>query len=222
MTPGETEGSIRQTPGEGGEASARSKPGATRLGWSVESTEYLHRSRWHEVRQDRIRLPDGKTAVYTYVEHPGAVFVVPFDESMRLMLIRSYRYTIDRMCWETVAGGLGDRPGAAPEDVARDELREELGATCARLVPLGAVWFANGFADYRAQIFAAFGVRIDRRPQTEDLEVIAETRRVTNDECDAMLASGEISDGESALAVRMAVEYVRRNPEGLDLPGRAS
>ena len=194
----------------------QAKPGASSLGWSVESTQYLHRSQWHDVRQERLELPGGRDAVYTYVEHPGSVFVVPFDERMNVLLIRSYRYTIDRYCWEVVAGGLGDRPGVEPSTVARDELLEELGARCEQLVPIGDVWFANGFADYRARMFAAFGVRISDRTSLEPTEVISEVRSVTIDECNAMLRSGEITDGESALALRAALDHVLASGNGAD------
>ena len=76
-----------------------------------------------------MRLPTGEEIVYTYQEHAGFVTVLPVTTDGQVVMIRSYRYTVDDWCWELPAGGLGDKPGVPLDEVARQELAEETGGS---------------------------------------------------------------------------------------------
>ncbi len=49
--------------------------------------------------------------------------VLPVTTDGQVVMIRSYRYTVDDWCWELPAGGLGDKPGVPLVEVAQQELR---------------------------------------------------------------------------------------------------
>ena len=165
--------------------------------WETLDRRYLWQSKWYNLRQDRLRAPEGAEFTYTIVEHPGAVWVVPVTANGQIALIWNYRYTVDDWCYEVPAGGLG--PGGNPEEVARQELLEEIGGIAAQLRPIGQFYTSNGISDEVAYVYLATGVELGEacREPTERMEL----RLVPVEEALRMARAGEISDGPSALAL---------------------
>ena len=65
----------------------------------------LHRG-WIELRRDAVLLPDGSAATREYLRHSGAVAVVPVLDDGRLVLVRQYRYPVQKVLLEFPAGKL--------------------------------------------------------------------------------------------------------------------
>jgi ADP-ribose pyrophosphatase len=183
--------------------------GAT-LGWLLRSTKVLIETPWLRIRQDEITL-NGKPATFTYLEHPGSVFVVPVTKEGRVVLLRSYRYNVDDWVWELPAGGVGDKGERSLEEAARDELREEAGYTGGSFERLAAFYSSVGVCDIRFTVFLARGVErtVERAP--EETEQIEEVVELPLEEAVRRAQSGELNDGESALAVLLAAERVGGN-----------
>ena len=57
-------------------------------------------------RADRIRLPDGKTATREFMDHPGAVAILPVLAGGDVVLVRQYRYPVGEATLEVPAGKL--------------------------------------------------------------------------------------------------------------------
>ncbi len=183
------------------------RPEGKAIGWETLSAKYIFESPWHKIRQDKVRLK-GEELTYTWLEHPGSVFVVPVTRDGKFVLIRVYRYTIDKWCWEVPAGGLGDKRGISLEQAARDELREETGYTGGTFEKIGFFYAANGVADLEYTIFLARGVELTSKQEleaTEQLEVALFTRA----ELERMLEAGEIVDGEAALCLWRALARLK-------------
>src|SRR4051812_32994338 len=78
--------------------------------WTTLSSRPVHATPWFTVREDQVRTQAGVELTYTYLERPGAVFVVPVLADGRIALIRNYRYVIGAWCWEVPAGGREHQP----------------------------------------------------------------------------------------------------------------
>jgi len=167
-------------------------------------SRYLWRSRWYNLRQDRVRLPDGSDGTYTVVEHPGAVWIVPITTNGQVVLIYQYRYAVDDWCWEVPAGGM--LPGVAPEEMARRELLEEVGGEAEQLRFVARFYTMNGIGSEVAQVYLATGVRLGT-PQREAMEIM-EVRLFPPKEALEMARRGEINDGPSALALLLCAEFL--------------
>lgn len=202
------------------------KPVGASLGWQRLGTARPYQSRWHNLRQDQVRLPTGEEIVYTYQEHPGFVTVVPVTDDGRVVMLRTYRYPVDDWCWELPAGGLGDKPGLSPAEVARQELQEETGGQCQELREIGWFYAMNGTSSARCFLFLATGVALNAAPELESTE-LSDVHLVPLEQALQMARDGRITDGDSALALlrcepilrslRRPVEVVPYDPIWLTL-----
>ena len=165
--------------------------------WETLDSRYLWKSKWYNLRQDRLRTHNGHEFTYTLVDHPGAVWVVPVTTEGQVVLVWQYRYVVDEFCMEVPAGGLS--PGLTPEQVAHRELQEEVGGTAAELRHVGQFYTSNGISNEVAYVYLATGVELGNthREPTELMEL----RLVLPEEALRMAREGEITDGPSALAV---------------------
>ena len=91
-----------------------SEPG----GLCLSSTQSF-KGRIFSVTVDRVTVPNGRTVTLDIVRHRGSVVLLPMQDVAHVVLIRQYRYALDRWIWELPAGGLdvGEDPATA---AARD------------------------------------------------------------------------------------------------------
>jgi ADP-ribose pyrophosphatase len=172
--------------------------------WEVLETEYLLRSPWRDVRKDRVRLHTGDEVVYTYLEAPDAVFVVPVTSDGKIVVLRQYRHPLRAWTWEIV-GGAVDEDG--PVASAHRELAEEIGGHCRELVPLGSVYGLSGALTSKHHMFLALDVDLGETDR-EPMELL-ETVLLDPDEAFARARDGRIDESQSALALLMAEPRVR-------------
>lgn len=157
---------------------------------------------WYQVRQDDIRLPDGRPGIYNTIEKPDAVWVIPVTTGNHLAMVYQYRYTVDDWCWEIPAGSV--KPGQSIEEAVQDELREEVGGIAADLEYIGRFYPANGICSEVGHIFLATGVTLGH-PQHEAAEVMQIHLKPIPIIIE-MARTLQISDGPSALALLMCAE----------------
>src|SRR5512138_2389073 len=93
---------------------------------------------------DEITLPDGKKSIREYMEHPGAVAVLPFTADGKLVMVKQYRYPVRQVTCELPAGKLdkGEKPSAC----VRRELREETGFSAGKIRRLISYWPTSAFS----------------------------------------------------------------------------
>ena len=172
--------------------------------WNRLWSRYLFESRWFNLRQDGVALPDGTRITYTLVEHPGFAMTVPLLDDGRVVLERIYRYTLQDHSLECPAGGLD---GDDPEAAARRELHEETGYLARTFHRLGSYNGSTGISNERFHVFLATDLRQTgqtRREPTEQIELVM----LPLVEACALALSGGIRDAASALALILAHHHV--------------
>ncbi|HBY06867.1 MAG TPA: NUDIX hydrolase [Chloroflexi bacterium] len=170
--------------------------GGSRSPWETLKSEKIYANPWFALRQDQVRTHTGAEITYTFMEHPGAVGVVPLTPAGEIILIRSYRYTVNDWCWEVPMGGRDHENIAV---VARKELKEEIGGESNQLEYINFFYANNGVSNIRCEVFLARNVRLGVS-QPEDGELI-EIRVLPKAEVFRMARAGEITDGMSALCL---------------------
>jgi ADP-ribose pyrophosphatase len=169
-------------------------------GWVRTGQRHLFESKWYNVRQDDIRLPDGQSFQYHVVEHPGSVMVVPLLNDGRVVMERIYRWPLRKWMLECPSGGVD---GDSAEQAARRELEEETGYRAHDLEALGNFAASDGYSDERLHLFLARGVERAGDPKPEATEVI-QTELHAFEDLHASALRGEIEDAPTALAILLA------------------
>jgi ADP-ribose pyrophosphatase len=90
----------------------------------------MHQGKFLTLKQDIVRLPDGRNASREYLVHPGAVMMIPLFDDGTVLMERQFRYPVDRVMIEFPAGKLDPQEGALA--CGKRELREETGYTAER------------------------------------------------------------------------------------------
>ena len=154
----------------------------------------VYEGRIFRLEVDVVKLPTGHTVDMEIVRHPGSVVMLPIPEPGKIILIRQYRYTINRWIWELPAGSL--KPGEDPGHAAARECEEEIGLAPAKVTRLGGYYPTPGFCDEEMIYYRCEDLRppapdsIAKKDDDEDIE----PRTFTLDEARALIASGEIVD----------------------------
>jgi len=117
------------------------------------TTRLVYEGRMLTVREDAVLLPDGKTARREWIQHPGAVVMIPMLDERTVLLERQYRYPLQRHFYELPAGKI--EPGEEPLATAKRELVEECGYTAASWQHLTTLHPCIGYADERIELFLA-------------------------------------------------------------------
>jgi len=154
----------------------------------------IYKGRIFQLEIDVVKLPTGHTIDMEIVRHPGSVVLLPIPEPGKIILIRQYRYTIDRWIWELPAGSL--KAGEDPDKAAARECEEEIGLAPATVTRLRGYYPTPGFCDEEMIYYRCEDLRpppADSTAKKDDDEEI-EPRTFTLAEARALVASGEIVD----------------------------
>ncbi len=104
-------------------------------------------------RVDEIKLPNGQHATREYINHPGAVAVIPIVAPGKVLLVRQFRYPVNQVTIEIPAGKLDK--GEAPLTCVHRELEEETGYKAGRVRKLLSFWPTATFANETLHIYVA-------------------------------------------------------------------
>ena len=157
----------------------------------------VYRNRWMRVREDEILRSNGEKGIYGVVEkHDGAI-ILPIDEE-RIWLVEQFRYAIQERSLELPQGSW-EKEVENPEDLARGELKEELGLAAAEMTHLGTLWIAPGFLRQKLHVFLATGLTLTEKnldAEEHDLVIRLSPWR----EFEQMILDGTITDGPTLSA----------------------
>ena len=185
------------------------KPTGAQIGWRVLETWHPHVSPVNRLRADRLSIPGRGEIRYSYLERGESVIIVPVTTDGRMALIRQYRYPVDAHCYELPAGCCRDMGNVTLEEVARRELREEIGATAGSLEYVTWFYSSSSISDEVCHIFLATNVAMDQETDREPGEHI-EPLLVPISEAYAMVRRGDMKTGTCALAILHCEERLRQ------------
>ena len=176
--------------------------------WQTLASRTVYENRWIRVREDDVIGPDGE-GVYGVVEmRQPAVFIVALDAEDRIALVSLFRYATGRPSLEVPAGG---SDGEAALIAAQRELAEETGFAASDWTEIGSMNALNGIADATEHVFLARGLRrVTDASSSQHEEGIDDVHWLPFAEVLALVASGEITDGETIAALAFAGIHLGR------------
>lgn len=157
----------------------------------------IYRNPWLRLREDDILRSNGQRGIYGVVEKHDCAIILPIDGD-RVWLVEQFRYPIQERAWELPQGGW-EMEIDNPEELARGELREELGLDAETMINLGFMWIAYGFTRQKQHVFLATGlseVGKDPDPEEHDLRM----RWAPVSEFEQMMLDGVLRDASTLAA----------------------
>jgi ADP-ribose pyrophosphatase len=169
------------------------------------------------LRVDTLVAPDGTELDKGFVEHPGAVVLIPVQEvatstelpsSPEVLMIRQYRRAIDEYLLELPAG-----TREWEEDwltCAQRELQEETGFRADKIVLIGEFWPSPGLSNELMRLCLATGLHPDPLPGDVDEEI--EVQPMPLDKLVDMAKNGQILDAKSIVGLLKVADYLAKQP----------
>jgi ADP-ribose pyrophosphatase len=155
---------------------------------------------------DAVNLPNGKTSVREYLEHPGAVAVLPLmADGKRAVFVRQYRYPVGKETLELPAGKLS--AGENPLACAKRELEEETGLRAGAIKKLFSYWPSAAFSTEIIHVYVA--TRLARGGFNPDADEFIEPVIIDVDEAIDMVRRGIIRDSKTSLALLFFKTFCR-------------
>jgi len=156
------------------------------------------------LRVDEVQFNDGTKATREVVEHHGASVIIPLLENNHVLLVRQYRYAVERELLEIPAGTCND--GESPENCAKRELQEETGFTCGELEKILECYVAPGYSNEKISFYLAKGLKRTQQNPDEDERITVESLPIQK--ALAKIRNGEICDAKTVCALFRMLDFI--------------
>lgn len=156
-----------------------------------------------EVVADQVIWPNGKKVKRSLIIHPGISVMVPVLDTVRLILIKQYRYGSKNLLWELPAGTIN--PGETPLQCAKREIEEEIGYKAKRLEKMISCYSSPHFSTEIVHCFVATDL-IKTKINLDDDEII-EAKVFPVKKVKDMINGGKIQDAKTLVALFYYLYY---------------
>ena len=177
------------------------------------SSRVVYSNPWMSVREDKILRSNGKEGIYGVADKDDSAIIIPIQTvngEDYVWLVEQFRYTVLERCLELPQGGW-EMQVENPEELARGELKEELGLDAAEMTYVGWLWIAYGFLRQKQHVFLATGLNhTEKDPDPEEHDLIV--RCVPVEEFEEMMLNGTIRDNCTLAAWGLYQLWKKRHP----------
>jgi ADP-ribose pyrophosphatase len=163
--------------------------------------ERVYNGKVFDVDRDRVRMPNGREVTVDVVRHPKSVVLLPMPEPGHVILIKQYRYAVNRWMWELPAGSVDE--GEQPEAAAQRECHEEIGKVPETIVRLAALHPTPGYCDEEMLFFRLSGLSVPSATAESDEDEDIEAKVFTLADAREMVRRGEITDMKTVAGLAM-------------------
>lgn len=157
------------------------------------ASKRVHEGGIINLRVDSLSHPDGKTTTREVVEHNGGVVIACQPTEHEIVLIKQYRYSLDKEIIELPAGRI--EKGEPPLPAAQRELTEETGYRAKEWQELSRMFTAPGFCNEVLYLYRATDVELVEKNLDEDEET--DVLLLPIKKAWQLVLSGEIQDAKT-------------------------
>ncbi|MSO56717.1 MAG: NUDIX hydrolase [Acidobacteria bacterium] len=170
----------------------------------LKRSRVIYTGRGFNITVDEVAYPDGRLVSMDVVRHPGSVVLLPMTAPDRVLLVRQYRYVVDRWLWELPAGTR--EPNEALEAAALRECHEEVGQIAGRAEKLLRLFPSPGFCDEEMHFFLLTDLRARRSDEPEahqDADELLTVKEFSVADVREMVRTGGIVDMKTAVGITL-------------------
>jgi len=146
---------------------------------------------------DTLKLPDGRIVTYDTMLHNGAAAVIAVTDEGKLVMVRQYRHSFDRITLEIPAGGRNGNEEFI--EAAKRELREETGYECSEIEYFMTIDTAIAYCDEKIEVFLAKGLK--KTDQNLDPDEFIEVEEYSVKELADLILKGKIMDSKTVSVI---------------------
>ena len=174
------------------------------MAFETEGSNIIYQGRVFDVRQDQVRMPDGKLVRFDVVAHHGAVTILPVDDEGLVWFVRQYRHPAKTTLLELPAGVMEE--GESPDVSARREVREEIGMAAGELRRIGTFYLAPGYSTEFMYVFLA--THLTAAPLKGDEDEFISIEKIPLQQVTQMVVAGRVQDAKTLAALFLAQPYL--------------
>ena len=144
------------------------------------------------VDRDVVRMPNGREVTVDVIRHARSVVLLPVPEPGHVILVRQYRYAVNRWLWELPAGMVDE--GEEPDAAARRECHEEIGQVPETIVRLASFYPTPGYCDEEMIFYRLSGLSVPAEAAAVDEDEDIEPRTFRIADAREMILRGAMVD----------------------------
>jgi len=168
------------------------------MNYKLLNSEIRFKGKVFDHQVDEIEYESGNKGIREIAIHPGGAVVVPVKNDGTIILVKQFRYPLQKTLIELPAGKLDK--GEDPLVCATRELEEETGYKAKQIKKLGEIYTAPGYCTEILHIYSASGL-IPGDHNREEGEHGMEILEYSLDEIENMIRNGQITDAKTIVGI---------------------
>ena len=168
------------------------------MNYKLTESNIIHKGKVFDLKIDKIKYDSGNDGVREVAVHNGGAVVVPVKENGDIILVKQFRYPLNKFLLELPAGKLDLNED--PLICARRELIEETGFRTENFKHLGSISTTPGFCTEILHIYLAKDLR-EGSHNREEGEYGMEVFSYPLDHVIEMIKKGDIIDSKTIAGI---------------------
>lgn len=137
--------------------------------WKLVSQKNILRTKLFDVKQINFETKTGRKKIHHIAERAPIALVFPLTDSYEIYLISEYRYLLNKIVLQAVAGHVEKKETAIA--AAKRELKEETGIQAMQLEEIARIETSGSVFRSKANLFLAKGLEIGDNKLDNDEEI---------------------------------------------------
>lgn len=168
------------------------------MNYKILKSQILYKGKVFDHQVDEIEYNSGSKSIREIAIHPGGAVIVPIKDNGKIILVKQFRYPLQKTLIELPAGKLDK--GEDPLICAGRELEEETGYKAKEIKKLGEIYTSPGYSTEILHIYSAKEL-IPGNYNREEGEQGMEILELSLNEIEKMIANGEITDAKTIVGI---------------------
>jgi len=162
------------------------------------SSKNVYHNKWVSVREDQVQFDNQSEGIYSVVDKPDFVLVIPFDGEF-FYLVKQYRYPIQQYFIEFPSGSHEESNIEDELQLVKDELEEETGLKASKITKLTILHEEAAIINHRCYLFLAEDLTPGKQ-KLDSTEADLEVLKYTAAELESAILNHEVVDAKTLAA----------------------